>query len=652
MQKAYVHMFDQTAWRILECLKIELSKLQNQTFSIDNISFKHAVQTGFAPMKIYPYFPLDIYNTLNSINVTITTGRQIPHMIYLEVCLRFHLNSQECRKLIDIVITDFYGNSNSVWVAPLFLSTAQSVSQHSPTYHIVVARYKEDLSWTEYIDRRQIFVYDKSGEVSKHSILRRNIGREVESFLFHVIQHYHNLPEYLVFLQGNPFDHMFPIITPQNFQSELSYLLSTLPKHSLSLYADFCVEEIEAFKTLKFEEYFKLLFDSAVPDEITYACGTQYIVPRDVILSKPKQYYAHIHSLLLHGKQFTLKEAHDEEYAFDRRAINGWALERLWSYLWSDIPPSPAFCRKRYLVTGGAGFIGGHVTHKLAELGYTVIVLDNLSTGSIKNLPVHENVHFIEGNILNADDLYMAGIVDGIFHLAAMSKVLPSMKDPSMIDYCTEQNVKGTISVLTYAAEHVPPCKVVYSASSTVDGSNKIPHHEELPPDLHTPYALSKYVGEEYCKLYSRLYNVPTVRLRYFMVFGPNEPNEGAYAVVTGVFLKRMKQGIHLLIHGDGLQTRDFVHVFDVANANILAMDNSQLRDETINVCTGEMISIKEIASFISNDTVHINARSFDMRSTLCDTNKMESLLKIKPALRIKDYIYESVVVAADGNIN
>ena len=191
----------------------------------------------------------------------------------------------------------------------------------------------------------------------------------------------------------------------------------------------------------------------------------------------------------------------------------------------------------RYLVTGGAGFIGSTLVNKLKK-NNEVVVIDNLTTGT--NVP--EGVEFIQGDVTDSSVYAKVGKVDGIFHLAAMSKVLPSLGDPSMVDFCTHQNVMGTIQVLKFAASFEPPVKVVYSASSTYYGNNPVPNVETQLPDCQSPYALSKYVGELYCQLFSRLYNVPTVRLRYFMVFGPGEPSEGPYAVVTGIFRKNKNE--------------------------------------------------------------------------------------------------------------
>jgi nucleoside-diphosphate-sugar epimerase len=289
----------------------------------------------------------------------------------------------------------------------------------------------------------------------------------------------------------------------------------------------------------------------------------------------------------------------------------------------------------KYLVTGGAGFIGSTLVKKLLSSGHEVVVVDNLSTGNI--LPGKEAT-FIKGDVTDYEFLKTLPRVDGIFHLAAMSKVLPSLEDPAMVDFCATQNSNGTLNVLKLAASYDPKIKVIYSASSTYYGLNDIPQHELQLHDCQTPYALTKYMGELWCELFSRLYDVPTVRLRYFMVFGPNEPSTGSYAIVTGIFKKRAEADLPLEIHGDGSQTRDFVHVEDVAEANIRAME-TPITDETINVGTGTQVSIKELADLISETQVFTPKRKVDLKATLCDTTKIERLLNWKPTRDIKSSI-------------
>ncbi|ORZ37982.1 hypothetical protein BCR44DRAFT_106205, partial [Catenaria anguillulae PL171] len=228
------------------------------------------------------------------------------------------------------------------------------------------------------------------------------------------------------------------------------------------------------------------------------------------------------------------------------------------------------------LVTGGSGFIGSNLVELLLDLGYKVRVLDNLSTGyfhNIAHLVDHPRFEFQLGDILDLPAVEKA--VDGVeyvYHLAAMSKVAPSMKDPKMAKYCLETNSLGTINVLNASRNTGGAVKkVVYAASSTYYGNGKTPMREDAAPDLLTPYSSSKYEGEIQMDIYDRIFGLPTVSIRFMMVFGPRQPTSGAYAIVTGVFVKKLQDDQPLPIEGDGSHFRDFVHVRDIGETLILA---------------------------------------------------------------------------------
>ncbi len=295
---------------------------------------------------------------------------------------------------------------------------------------------------------------------------------------------------------------------------------------------------------------------------------------------------------------------------------------------------------KIVLITGGCGFVGSHLCQQLSiNNKYKIRVLDNLSTGKLEYISNCHNIEFIDGDITDYPTCQKAcQNIDGVFHLAAMSKVYPSLVEDNMIDICTNNNVIGTLNILKACREQNPIPKVIYSASSTAYGMNKIPQHEDMLPDCQSPYALTKHFGELYCQLFSRLYSVPTIRLRYFMIYGPNEPKDGNYAIVTGIFFDRYKKNEPLLIHGDGSQTRDFIHVNDVVRANIMAYE-SELTDVTLNIGSGQNYSIQELADWISDNQIHINSRENDLKDTLADLTKTERLLKWTPIINFKDYI-------------
>jgi nucleoside-diphosphate-sugar epimerase len=291
--------------------------------------------------------------------------------------------------------------------------------------------------------------------------------------------------------------------------------------------------------------------------------------------------------------------------------------------------------KQTFLVTGGAGFIGSHMTEFLLSLGHQVRVLDNLSQGRREWVP--ETAEFLEGDIAVADIGHRAvDGVDGVFHMAAMSKVAPSI---DRIEFCTEQNVLGTQNLLV-ACRQAKVAKLVYSGSSTYYGLQPPPHYEDMVPDCLNPYALSKYVGELYCGLFTRLYGLPTVTLRYFNVYGPRQPREGAYALVLGIFLDQFQKGEPLTIHGDGSQRRDFVHVRDVVRANWQAY-HSAVQDTVLNVGTGTNIAIKEVADMISTKQIFQPRRRGDADITLADISRIKALTGWQPTVRFADGLAE-----------
>ena len=514
--------------------------------------------------------------------------------------------------------------------------------------HIVIARYKEDDHWLQVwrdAANTQLFVYDKSPQVINPSYIKRpNRGREVGSFIEHIITHYDNLPEYTVFMQCDPFPHMHHNITVTNIvsliQNEISKkdLQDSHQRITEPLLTTWHLERHGTYPGICSNQYFEHFFDTVLPPEFAFAAGCQYLVPKAIIQNKPKEFYTYLHSMILLGDHYTFAEAHftHNRNKFSPVEINGWTLERIYGFIFSSIPIKPI--PKRYLVTGGAGFIGSNLVEKLIEENHLVYIIDNLSTGFKEFIPNHLNLYFLEGDILTTDLVLAIGYVDGIFHLAAMSKVAPSLANMDMVDFCFNNNLNATVQILKYAAKHSPPVKVIYSASSTYYGNNPIPQHEGQLPDCQTPYALSKYAGELTCRLFSQLYGVPTVCLRYFMVFGTREPHEGAYAIVTGIFLKRYAQNLPLEVHGDGSQSRDFIHVQDIVKANILAMC-SDLYCETINLGPGECVSIKTIAEAISSNLVFTAPRKIDLKATQADTTKLQCLLGFVPTQRILKYI-------------
>ncbi len=287
------------------------------------------------------------------------------------------------------------------------------------------------------------------------------------------------------------------------------------------------------------------------------------------------------------------------------------------------------------LVTGGAGFIGSHLVEAFVARGKRVRVLDNLSYGCREW--VHHAADLIVGDIRDAEACRRAcADCEAVFHMAAMSRSAASLDN---IETCTSANVTGTQNILI-AAKDAGVGKVIYSGSSTYYGNRPAPHTEDLPGDFLNFYGLSKYVGEEYCLMFDRLYGLPCVVLRYFNVYGPRQPEEGIYALVLGIFLRRAKEGKPLVIHGTGDQRRDFIHVRDVAAANLAAFE-SPAHGVRLNVGSGTSISVKELAD-INTDPQEIEPRlRVDAEETLSDIHRAAELQGCEPKISFREGIEE-----------
>lgn len=285
------------------------------------------------------------------------------------------------------------------------------------------------------------------------------------------------------------------------------------------------------------------------------------------------------------------------------------------------------------LVTGGAGFIGSNIVDELIKLNHKVIVIDNLSTGKKEN--VNKQAEFYKIDITNTElveTFIKAFKIDYVFHEAALPRIPLSIKNPILTN---DVNIKGTLNILNASAK----CgvkKVIYAASSSALGNCGIPMTEDMRAAPLNPYALQKYVGELYCKIFSNIYELPTVCLRYFNVYGPRQSEEGAYLPVIGIFMKQKKEGKPLTIAGDGEQTRDFTHVYDVVRANILAMESDVGGGEVINIGAGNNISINEIAAMIGGETTHYPLPRGEMPDTLADISKAKKMLGWEPEYDIK----------------
>jgi len=303
-----------------------------------------------------------------------------------------------------------------------------------------------------------------------------------------------------------------------------------------------------------------------------------------------------------------------------------------------------------YLVTGGAGFIGSHIVERLLRDGARVRVLDNFSTGHRKHLEFgaeSDRLQVIEGDITNLTTVIEAASgVEVIFHQAAQRSVPRSVDDPLGAN---ENNVNGTLNVLL-AAQKARVRRVVYASSSSAYGDRPdLPKREDQTPAPISPYAVSKLTGEYYCSVWSRLYGVETVSLRYFNVFGPRQDPASQYAAVIPKFILSALQRTPLEVHGDGLQSRDFTYIDNVVEANLLGAKADGVSGEVFNVGCGNRISLMEIIKLLeaqlgySLTAAHTPPRTGDVRHTLADISKAKRLLGYIPAVEFADGLRQTV---------
>jgi nucleoside-diphosphate-sugar epimerase len=291
------------------------------------------------------------------------------------------------------------------------------------------------------------------------------------------------------------------------------------------------------------------------------------------------------------------------------------------------------------LVTGGAGFIGSHLTDALLERGFAVRVLDNLHAGGRRNL--NPRAEFTEADIREraAIEPVFAG-VDCVFHTAALPRVGLSIERPLETHLV---NVVGTLNVLL-AARAAGVRRVVYSGSSSVYGEQpQSPLSETMTPNPLSPYALQKLMGEEYARLFHRLYGLGAVSLRYFSVYGPRMDLEGAYATVIGAFIRARLQGRPLEIRGDGGQRRDFTHVRDVVRANLAAMDCALGDGSAVNVGRGRALSVNRIAELVGGPRVNVAPRPGEPRDTLADLTRSRAILGWSPEVDTEEGVRELI---------
>jgi nucleoside-diphosphate-sugar epimerase len=294
-----------------------------------------------------------------------------------------------------------------------------------------------------------------------------------------------------------------------------------------------------------------------------------------------------------------------------------------------------------YLVTGGAGFIGSHLTEELVRRGHRVRVVDSLITGKRANLAHLKAVEFLEGDLADMPVAVRAVAgVDYVLHQAAIPSVPRSVKDPITSN---RANVDASLNVLV-AARDAGVKRLVYAGSSSAYGDTPtLPKREDMPTNPLSPYALQKLVVEQYCQMFTRLYGLETVTTRYFNVFGPRQDPGSPYSGVISLFATAVLAGRRPIIYGDGGQTRDFTYVANVVDGVLRACEAPKAAGEVINVATGGRISLKELLSTVNRlvgvhvEPVHEDARVGDVRDSQADITKAKTLLGYTPIVPFEE---------------
>tara|TARA_R100000008_G_scaffold43336_1_gene25076 strand:- start:4334 stop:5221 length:888 start_codon:yes stop_codon:yes gene_type:complete len=290
------------------------------------------------------------------------------------------------------------------------------------------------------------------------------------------------------------------------------------------------------------------------------------------------------------------------------------------------------------LVTGGAGFIGSNIVDRLINDGHEVVVIDNESAEVHESFYWNDKAENHKFDICNFDSIRpLFEGVQSVFHLAAESRIQPAINNPTK---AVLVNTYGTCNVLQ-AARETGVDRVVYSSTSSAYGLTDPPHTEDQDIDCLNPYSVSKVSGESLCQMYTNLFGLKTVVFRYFNIYGERQPLRGQYAPVIGLFQKQAEQGLPLTIVPDGHQRRDFTHVSDVVEANMLASteDLGSHYGEVFNIGTGVNHSVLEFADMISKDIVFIEPRKGEARETLADISKANAILGWSPKVKLEDWV-------------
>ncbi|HKT80786.1 MAG TPA: SDR family oxidoreductase [Vicinamibacterales bacterium] len=300
-----------------------------------------------------------------------------------------------------------------------------------------------------------------------------------------------------------------------------------------------------------------------------------------------------------------------------------------------------------YLVTGGAGFIGSHLSEELVRRGHTVRVIDSLITGKRNNLSHLPSVEFCEGDVADLDACRAAvKDIDYVLHQAAIPSVPRSVKDPLTSN---RANIDGSLNILV-AARDAGVKRLVYAGSSSAYGNTAtLPKREDMPTDPLSPYALQKLVAEQYCAMFTRLYGFEAVTIRYFNVFGPRQDPGSPYSGVISLFATAVLEGREPTIYGDGEQTRDFTYVANVVDGVLRACEAPKAPGQVINVATGGRISLNELWATMNRlagtslSARHVDPRAGDVRDSQADISKAKSLLGYEPTVFLEEGLRRTI---------
>lgn len=302
----------------------------------------------------------------------------------------------------------------------------------------------------------------------------------------------------------------------------------------------------------------------------------------------------------------------------------------------------------KYLVTGGAGFIGSHIAEELVKKGHSVRVMDNFSTGKRDNIaPFLDGIELIEADIRDYEACRRAvDGVDCVLHQAALTSVPLSLEDPLLTN---EVNITGTLKLLL-ASRESKIRRFVFASSAAVYGDDpRLPKEESMEGVPLSPYAASKKVGEIYCQVFCQLYDLPMVRLRYFNIFGPRQDPSSQYASVIPNFIGKMIKGENPVIFGDGEQSRDFSYVSNVVEANILASRNLEASGEVFNIAGGERITVNSLVQNINEvldkeiKPSYSEPRPGDIKLSFADISRARKMLKYEPSVSFREGLRETV---------